>query len=98
MNDVEVHATDLSELCFGDRFSPLASIIVAPDDGQWRDLAQLIQNGRLANVASMDDVIGTTKVLDCLGTKHVVGVRDHADAQHGWCVRPNFDISRNFAG
>ena len=64
----------------GENFaSPSIAIHVAANRCDRSDLGQLIQNGRITDVPSMNDVVGSAKNGESLRAKQAVGIRDNAD-------------------
>ena len=83
MDHVEEHPAQLHQRGPGDALRPGAKVVVAAHGGQWRDRAQCIEYGGFADVARMDEVVAAVQVRPCFRAEQIVGVRDHADAQHG---------------
>ncbi len=60
-------------------FRPGVAIYVAPNRSNRRNLSQLFEDHRVANVPGMNDVIGTAQRCDRLRTKHAMSIGNNSD-------------------
>ena len=73
-----VAAAQLDEFRRRQSRAPPGSVDVAANRGQRRDRAERIENGRVANVSGMKDVIDASQRCNRLGSKQAVSIGDDA--------------------
>lgn len=57
VNDVKVHFFDSDYLGATKQVGPGSSVVVAPHDSYWGDAAEFVEDGRIADIARVDDVV-----------------------------------------
>jgi len=79
MQDIDGQATGFDD--FGCRQSarPRGGIDVAVDRGYGRDLRQRFEDSRSADVAGVEDLVGSAQGFDGRGPQQAVGVGDYAE-------------------
>ena len=83
MQDVNRNTREFDNLGLRELARPRRFVDVAADGCEWSDCFQLIENRRIAYIASVNDVIGATQRLNGLGPQQTVGVGDDADEGRG---------------
>jgi hypothetical protein len=73
---------------------PAPLVIVAANGGDRRDLGQPLQDGRIADVAGVNDEIAAAKRFDRLGPQQPVGIGDQSDAAPGGWLHHVLAIGR----
>ena len=76
---IDRDAADFEHIRGGDLPGPGFAIHISADRGNWRNLSQLFQDGGIADVAGMNDVVGAAQSGESLRTKQAVGIGDDAD-------------------
>ena len=79
---VDRDAADFEHIRGRNLARPGLAIHVAANRGDRRNLCQLFQNGRIADVAGMNDVVGAAQSGKSLRTKQAVGIGNDADDEH----------------
>ena len=79
VQNVDRDAADFEHIGGGNLLRPGVAIHVAANRGNWRNLSQPFQDGRIADVAGMNDVVRAAQRGQSLRTKQSVSIGDDAD-------------------
>ena len=79
VQNVDRHAADFKHIGGRNFPRPSGAIHVAANRGDGRNLGQLFQDGGIADVPGMNDVVGTAQRGESLRAKQAVSIRDNAD-------------------
>jgi hypothetical protein len=73
---VDRHPRDVELGVLGHGSRPAIAIVVAAHRGEWRELAQGVEDRRIADVAGVDDMRRAAQEAQRLGSKQTVRVGD----------------------
>ena len=79
VKNVDGDAADFEHIRGGNFAGPGIAVHVAANRGHRSNTSQLFQNGRIANVATMNDVVRSAQSGKSLGSKQAMGIGDNAD-------------------
>jgi len=88
MQDIDGYVSGLNDFGFGQGVRPGLRVDVAADCGYGRDLCERFEDFGSANVAGMEDAVGSAQGFDGLGPQQAVGVGDYAEGH--WFLKHQF--------
>lgn len=90
MQDINRDAGEFYNFCLRQAARPRILVNIAADGGHRGEGCELIENFRGADVAGVNDVLGSAQGFERFGTKQAVRVGNNADEDGG---SQSFDLS-----
>ena len=79
VQNVNCDAAGFENSGFGQFLRPRAAIHIATNGDHWRNLAQAVKNRGVADIARVNDVVGTSEGVNRFRSQQAVGIGDNAD-------------------
>ena len=79
VQNIDKNAREFDQFSFGQSACPRPLVDVPADGCDWRNCREFVEDFGSADVSSVNDVLGSTELIDRFGTKQAMRIRNDAD-------------------